>query len=73
MCTGFEYALIAGMAASTGNQLHAANTRPKPKQQQVAKDPVVRNKRNPAARTGTAGADSSFGLLNVGQPTLLGS
>lgn len=73
MCTGFESALLASTLFSAGGQLHAANTRPKPKQQQGAKDPVVRNKRNPAARTGTAGADASFGLLNVGQPTLLGS
>lgn len=72
MCTGFEYALIAATTASTGAQLHAANTAPKPKAaQQANKQPVVRTKKRPSRGT-TGGADAGFNMLNVGAPTLLG-
>lgn len=73
MCTPIEIGLLASTVFSGGSALHAANTRAKPKQQQGEKQPVVRQRRNPSARTGGGGADTSFGLLNVGSPTLLGS
>lgn len=73
MCTGFEVAMLAASTASLGSSVHAANTRPKPKApMQSSKAPVVRKDKGRQAGAGAA-ANSSFGLLNTGSPTLLGS